>query len=140
MGYTKCLDIINRIKTTITAPVIAQVPTMEIVIDEPVNLVFSELPNIAIYPMTEQFIYAESFNQNDRKQLMVRVELRMKGGPSSQVCTPVVNTICAAIKADRTLGGLVTYVEIQMIQWANEQTGSGVLSGSAIDIQVNYFA
>ena len=140
MTYTNALAIIETIRDLITAPVTALYPDITLNLDEPINLVYSDLPSISVYPLREDFQYEESFGSSDKKHLAVRVELRMKGGPASTVCTPVVNAIAAAIKADVRLGGLATYVELQSIQWGNDTTGSGAVCGAAVDIQVQYLS
>ena len=140
MGYTNALAIVQKISDLINAPVKALVPTMSFNLDEPINPVFSDLPLVSTYPIREDFVYDESTNGSDKKSLSIRIEFRMKGGPASTVCTPIVNAIAAALKASPRLDGLAIYVELQSIQWANDTTGSGNVCGAAIDVQVFYFA
>jgi hypothetical protein len=135
--YSNAVAIIDRIRTTLTAPVQGLVPGMSLNLDEPLSLVYSDLPALAIYPIKEDLLPDESFTQ-DKKSLSLRIELRMKSGPASTICTPVINTVCAALKADRTLGGLAVYVEIQSLQWANDNSESGVVCGASIDLVVFY--
>ena len=135
--YSNAVAIIARLRSTLTAPVQALVPAMTLNLDEPLSLVYSDLPALAIYPIKEDLLPDESFTQ-DKKALSLRIELRMKSGPASTVCTPVINAACAAIKADRTLGGLADCVEIQSLQWANDNSESGVICGASIDLVVNY--
>lgn len=133
--YTNAVAILNQIKSILTTSVV--ITDLTISLDEPLDLIYSDLPSIAIYPLKEDLLYDEGYSQ-DKKQLSVRLELRMKSGPASTVCTPVVNTICSAIKANRTLGNLADYVEIQTIQWANDKTESGYVCGASVDIVINY--
>lgn len=137
--FTDALSVAQAIKTKITAPVTALVSTMSFNLDEPINLVYSDLPMVSTYPVREDYNYEESTTTHHKKHLTLRVEIRMAGGPASSTCTPVVNAISDAILGDRTLGGLAQYVELQSIQWANDNTGSGVVSGAAVDILVQYF-
>ena len=137
--FTNALAIAQELKTIITAPALAVVPGMTFNLDEPVNLVWDDLPVVSTYPVSEEYNYDESTGASDKKHLRLRIEVRVKSGPASVVCTPVVNAVCAAIKANRSLNGLAQYVELQTIQWANDNTGSGVVSGAAVDVLVQYF-
>jgi hypothetical protein len=133
--FTNSLAIINQIKTDLTSAL--TVPNLTINLDEPLDLVYSDLPTLSIYPLKEDFVFSDSFTQ-DKKQLFIRIELRMVSGPASTICTPVINDISTAIKADRTLGNLADYVELQSIQWANDKTESGYVCGASLDLQVDY--
>lgn len=135
--FTNSSVILEQLKNQITASVINLLPTASIALDEPLDLVYDNLPEVCIYPMTEQFVYEESFSQ-DKKLLNLSIEIRMKSSPASSVCTPVVNAICDAIKADLHLAGLADYVELQTIQWANDKTTEGQVCGAAISVAVSY--
>lgn len=133
--FTNSTAILTKIKSILDAGVTLQ--NVNISLDEPLNLIYSDLPAISIYPIREDFIYEESYNQ-DKKHLSVRIELRMKNGPASNTCSPVINQIAGLLKSNRTLDGLADYVELQSIQWANEQIEQGIVSGASLDIQVQY--
>ena len=131
MSFTNNVAIIEQVITDITSAVSSYNIT-NINNDEPINLIYSDLPSIAVYPVKEDFIYDESSSNNDSKKLYLRIELRMKNGPASIVCSPV-------IKADRTLNQLAIYVERQSIQWANEQISQGQVCGASLDLEITYF-
>ena len=133
MSFTNSTAILTQIQTDLTTANLG----ITINLDEPLELVYDDLPSISIYPLREEFIYDGSYNQ-DKKQLAVRVELRMKGSPASSICTPIMNTIASAIKADRTLNGLADYVELQSLQWANDITEKGYVCASSLDLQIDY--
>jgi hypothetical protein len=134
--FTNALNILDYIKTLVANNVAPGITN--VYLDEPLDLVYSDLPLIAIYPIKEDFVYDSSTNTEDKKQLSIRIEIRLPGGPASSTCTPVLNTIATAIKADKWLGGLSDYTELQTIQWANDTTSNGKVSGASLDIQVNY--
>lgn len=136
--FTQVLPIMDKIQSDLITPITSLVHGITINLDEPLNLVYTDLPTLCIYPVKEDFDYNGSDNVQDKKNLFLRLELRMKKGPASTVCTPVINQIVATLKADRTLGGLADYVEFQTIQFANEQTESGQVCGASLDIQVDY--
>lgn len=138
MAYTNALGIIEKLRDLLRTPVLAQTPTMTLNLDEPINLVFSDLPMLSTYPVREDFVLEESTNNQNKKHLTVRIEVRVKGGPSSSICTPLINTIADTIRANPRLDGLATYVEIQSIQWASDTTSSGIVSGAALDVMVQY--
>ena len=138
MSFTNNVAIIEQVITDITSAVSSYNIT-NINNDEPINLIYSDLPSIAVYPVKEDFIYDESSSNNDSKKLYLRIELRMKNGPASIVCSPVINSISDAIKADRTLNQLAIYVERQSIQWANEQISQGQVCGASVDLEITYF-
>lgn len=137
--FTNVLPIITKLKDLITGPVTALVPLATIALDEPINFVFSDLPMVNVYPLTEAFVFDESTSREDKKHLSVRVELRLAGAPASSLCTPIMNAICTAIRANPRLDGLATYVELQGLQWANDSTSSGSVSGMSLDLDVQYF-
>ena len=135
--FTNALAIITHIKADLAA-----IPTLpdgiNINLDEPITLVYEDLPSLSVYPLREEYLAEDSFQSESKKRLLVRVELRLKGSPASTLCTPVINLICDAIRADRTLGGNVDYVEIQSIQWANDIAKEGYVCGASIDLQIDY--
>jgi len=131
--FTNCQAILNQIQSDLQAAI----PAIPVFIDEPLNLVYADLPNIALYPVREDFVYDESFQSEDKKRLIIRVELRMAGGPASSLCSPIINTIAAAIRADRTLAGMAMYVELQGVEWANDTVSQGKVCGASLDIQVD---
>ena len=131
--FTNSTAIMTQIQTDLNAASLG----IPINLDEPLELVYDDLPSISIYPVREEFIYDGSYNQ-DKKQLAIRIELRMKGSPASTYCSPVINTIASTIKADRLLGGLADYVELQSIQWANDITEKGYVCAASLDLTVDY--
>jgi hypothetical protein len=133
--FTNAPAILTYLKTLIETNVTN--PSFNVNLDEPIELVYEDLPSIAIYPIREDFNYDESFSQ-DKKNLSLRIEIRMKGSPASTIATPIVNQISTLIKADRTFAGLAEYVEIQSLQWANDRSEKGLVCGAALDLQVNY--
>ena len=137
MSFSAAVQILEQIVADLTAPVTTLLPKVTITLDEPLTLVYTDLPSVSIYPMREEFLYDESFS-DDKKQLSVRIEIRCTKGPASTVCAPIIEAIVTAIKADRTLGGTAQYVEPQTIQWANDITSSGAVCGASLDLQVNY--
>jgi hypothetical protein len=139
VSFTNVLPIITKIKDLITGPVTALIPLVTISTDEPINYVFSDLPMLNVYPIKEDFVFDESTNSEDKKHLAVRIELRLAGAPASSLCTPIMNAICAAIKANKRLDGLAVYVELQGLQWANDSTSSGAVSGMSLDLEIQYF-
>ena len=139
MIFTNVQPILAKLKALITTPVTALLPLVTISTDEPLNFVTSDLPLLNIYPIKEDFIFDESTSGEDKKHLSIRIEIRMAGAPSSTLCTPVMNAICAAIRANLRLDGLVVYTELQTLQWANDSTSSGSLSGMSLDLEVQYF-
>lgn len=134
--YTNSTNILNQIKTQITTATASILPDADITNDEPIELIYDSLPQICIYPLKEELLYDESFSQ-DKKSLSIRIEVRQKGSPASSVSTPVVNAICDNLKGSK-LAGLVDYIELQTIQWANDRTTEGNVCGSSIDIIINY--
>jgi len=136
--FTNNVAIIAQVISDITSAVSTYSIT-NINNDEPLNLIYSDLPAIAVYPVREEFIYDDSSSNSEKKKLALRIELRMLGGPASIVCSPVINSISDAIKADRTLNGLAVYVERQSIQWANEQISQGQICGASLDLEIEYF-
>lgn len=131
--FTNATEILTQLKTLIDGTALG----ITVNLDEPLELVYDDLPSISIYPLREEFIYDGSYNQ-DKKQLAIRIELRMKGSPASTYCTPAINTIATALKADRTLAGLADYVELQSLQWANDITEKGYVCAASLDLQVDY--
>lgn len=137
--YTKSLEILTQIKADMVS-IIATLPAnITINLDEPITLVYDDLPSLSAYQIREDLLPEDSYSQY-KKRLLVRIELRMVGSPASTLCTPVVNLICAKLKADRTLGGLADYVELQSIQWANDIVASNYVCGASIDIQIDYLS
>lgn len=139
MSFTNAPAILAKVKAILIGPITALVPTISVSTDEPVNFVFSDLPLLNIYPVKEDFIFDESTNNEDKKHLSLRVELRMACSSASAVCTPMMDAICIALKANRRLDGLAVYTELQGLQWANESTSSGSVGGMSLDIEVQYF-
>ena len=134
---TNSLAILNQIKDQVTTATSSLLPTATISLDEPIDLVYDNLPEICIYPISEDLIYDESFSE-DKNQLSIRIEIRLVSGPASVVCTPILNAIGDNLKSDLRLNGLSDYLEIQRIQWANDKTADGNVCGASIDLQVNY--
>lgn len=135
---SNALEILHYLRDNLEAPLTLAVPAMRVTLDEPLTLVYSDLPSCSIYPVREDFVPDESSNSSDKQHLALRVELRMPGAPASTVCTPVLNVITQALKSDLRLGGLADYVEAQTIQWASETVAEGPVCAASLDILVAY--
>lgn len=139
--FSNVLAIITQIKADLTAPVTALLPGVEIHLDEEIDLVYDDLPALAIYPTEER--NDEEF-QNDfatcpfKKDLFLRIELRVKGTPASQLCTPALVAIVEALQADPRLGGLIDSIEAGTVTWATGHIGSGLVSGACLELIVRY--
>jgi hypothetical protein len=66
------------------------------------------------------------------------MELRVKGTPASQLCTPAFNAIIKALQSDPRLGGLIDNFEAGPITWATGHLGSGLASGAALELTARY--
>jgi hypothetical protein len=138
MAFTNAPAILTQIKSQITTALSTLLPSASISLDEPLDLVYDNLPEICVYPLTENFVYDESFNSASKKLLNVRIEIRMKSGPASSVATPILNAIASNLKADLRLNGLVDYLELGSIQWANDKTMEGNVCGCSLDVSLSY--
>ena len=142
--FTNAAAILQRIQADVTAGLDALLPGVPVNLDEPVDLIYEDLPYVAIYPVNEGYLAESESQPDDKKRLTLRLVYRAKAGPlhggsAALVCTPVINAISAAIKADLWLGGLASYVELQGIDWGNADFGKGQVAGSSLEVQVDYF-
>lgn len=132
-SFTLAQEILDQIKANLAA-----VTDIRITLDEPLEYVWEDLPEINLFPVQEDFSFENSSNSQDDKQLQVRLALKMPGGPASSVCTPVINAICEGIRQDRTLNGLAYYVELQSIKWFNDKISEGHVCAATLEFTVNY--
>ena len=132
-NFTNALTILTYLKTMFTNGI----STINVNLDEPLEIVYNDLNTISIYPIKEDFLYDESYGQ-DKKSLALRVEVRMKGGPASTVATPVLNQITALLKSDLHLGGLADYMELETVQWGNDRIEQGLVCGCSLDLTIKY--
>lgn len=141
MSFTNVVAILEKIQADITGPVTALLPGVAVHLDEDVDLQYADLPAIAIYPTEER--NDEEF-QNDfatspfKKDLFLRIELRVAGTPASLLCTPAIVAIVQALQADPRLGGLINNIEAGTVTWATGHLGSGLASGACLELTVRY--
>jgi hypothetical protein len=138
--YSNAPAILAQIKADITAPITALLPNVQLHLDEDLEIVYTDLPCIAIYP-TEERNDADFNNDNHgpfKKELAIRIEIRMAGTPASALCTPIINAIASALQADPLLGGLCNNFDFEPITWATGHLGSGMASGAALEMLIRY--
>lgn len=74
----------------------------------------AELPAIVVKPGAEDIGQGEDISGViSPRNLEVRVELFGRGDPADQLLDPVIQSVNAAVMADRTLGGLAQWVTAQ---------------------------
>lgn len=136
--FTNQLAIINKIKADIQTSVLSIQPDMQFSLDEPIEPMYDNLPCVYIYPVKEDYNFSESFQDSSAKTLMLRIIIQMKSGPASIICNPIINMISDTLMADRTLGNLINYLELQSIHWGNDRLKDGNICGAALDIEIKY--
>ena len=137
--FTNVEYYLDRIIEDLQTPISALLPNVQFVTDDPVNIVYTDLPIISVMPITEEFIYDDSSNSSDLKELKISILLRMAGTPASSLCSPIINQIVSTLRKDRMLGTSDTvYVEFQGISWASDRVAEGKLCGASLDILVRY--
>jgi hypothetical protein len=138
--YSNAPAILTQIKNDITAPITALLPTVQVHLDEDLDISYADLPIVAIYP-TEERTDADYNNDNlgpFKKELAIRIEIRMGGTPASTLCTPIINAIVATLQTDPGLGGLCNNFDFEPITWATGHLGSGMASGAALEMLIRY--
>jgi len=137
--FTNALAIIQRIQADLAASIPTYLPGVTIYLDEPLDIIYTDLPVMVISPNKEEFIYDSESQNQDKKRLLVKILLFVKGGPSSSLCSPIMNYVVSALKADRTLGGLAMYVEFQGLEWLSGEDIDGRVSGASLEVMIDYF-
>ena len=141
MTFSSVLPILERIAADITGPVTALLPGVAVHLDEDVDLQYSDLPALAIYPTEERNDeeYQNDFSTSQfKKELFLRIELRLAGTPASLLCTPIMVAIVAALQSDPMLGGLINSIEAGTVTWATGHLGSGLASGACLELTIRY--
>jgi hypothetical protein len=138
--YSNSNAILAQIKTDITSSVTALLSTVKIYLDDDLDISYDQLPVVTIFP-TDETNDSDFYNDISgpfRKELAIRIELRMAGTPASLLCTPIINAIVTALKSDPRLSGLVDNFDFGTVTWATGHLGSGMASGAAFEMTIRY--
>jgi len=137
--FTNVQAYVSKIITDLEAANL--IPGVNVSNDEPLELVYSDLPNITVIPTTEDFVYDDSSNSSDMKELNISIQLRMQGSPATTLCSPVINQIVSTLRNDAMLGSQNTvYVEFGNLSFANDRISDGKVCGASLDIKIRYYA
>jgi len=130
--------ILQHLTTMVTAlPVFA---AWTISRDEYQETPVAQLPVAFLYPTKDvkESLEEDWDNYVENRILTVAMAFRTTTFPVSTTTIPLLDAVCNAIKADKTLGGLALQVRIHTLSWDGSNSGDGQVATAALVAEVIY--